>query len=178
MQNAKDIGPLAYVDQLLFGPTVVFEKRSAYGVEETLERLDAARLSIWQQYFGFSTGLIGSVSSDRIRLGWRNPLTGHGLQPFFQGSIRLENGGVTVVGLIGVPLYVKAFLILPPLFIIGSILLHFTLSSPEGLGMPLPYFWLIVSALLIAGSLLTFLSRILKAGDYEKIANAIDTALS
>ena len=176
MQNAKDISFIEYVDRLLFGPTVAFEKVSAYGLEETIDRLEAARLPFLHQFLPFSTGLIGSVSVRRVSLGWRNEWTGHGIQPVFRGTIRSSGSMVIVVGNIGVPWYVKAFILV--WWIFWLTILGILYKSGAFRGQAPNMLLLFIAMPVGVFSLLIALNRFFKVGDYKLIADSIDAALS
>lgn len=176
MQDAQDLSLLQYVDRLLFGPTVAFEKQSAYGVTETVERLKAACLSVGQSIFGLSTGLVGSVSPNRVSLCWRNPWTGNGLQPYFQGSIVSQGDTVTVVGKIGVPWYMKALFVVPMMV---AVFVIWNLGASGALKDSPPGMEAMILALFGIGMPLSFvLFRLVKAADYQIIADALDAAVS
>jgi hypothetical protein len=85
------------------------EFQSAFGLEESVERLRAAtKRSVFSALS--ETAAVGKVSETSVRLQRVIPMFGNSFKPFFLGRFQKSEGKVLLVGRFTMPLAVKAFM--------------------------------------------------------------------
>jgi hypothetical protein len=94
--------------RLIFESTPV-EFRSAFGLEESVERLRAAtKRSVFSALS--ETAAVGKVSEKTVRLQRAIPLVGNSFKPFFMGRFRSSEGKITLVGRFTMLPVIKVFM--------------------------------------------------------------------
>src|ERR1700722_19610501 len=85
------------------------EFRSAYGLEESVERLRAAtKRSVFSALA--ETTAVGKVSEQSVRLQRVIPMVGNSFKPFFLGRFEVSEGRVLLVGRFTMLPIVKVFM--------------------------------------------------------------------
>jgi hypothetical protein len=95
-----------FLDLLYGGVPAEFE--SAFGLEESVQRLSAATCHSVFSTFTRQTAF-GKVRSDRVSLQRAIPFFGNSFKPFFKGSFRIVNDRVILSGTFTMLWWVKAF---------------------------------------------------------------------
>ena len=162
----------AYLNDLLFGPTLLFEASSKYSLDDAVDRLRAAVISRFSLASIFREGLKGTVRSDRVCLRWKCAWHDNGFGPTFRGTFVSDAGGVRLVGQIGIPTLHRILVIFltfgPP------ILLWAYVEAGIIPTFAWPAIFLALPAVIIA----LIVSRAYHQRDSRRIADALDNALS
>jgi hypothetical protein len=159
----------AAIDQLIFGPTLEFAAATRYSVDDAVTRLRSVTLPRWMFFPRFQCGLYGNVDPDRVTIGWHNPWMRDGFQPWFVGRFTQDSAGLRLSGTIGFPAWKKAIAYTSiPIWIALVLLLVNSADAPA---------WVVALAPVLFAFVLS-INSVLRRGDAQKIANALDAALA
>ena len=165
----------AYLDNLLFGPTLQFEATTKYSLEDAVQRLRAAVIPRFSLAGIFRTGLKGTVRADHVCVRWKDSWSRNTLRPSFLGEFVLESGGVRLLGQIGIRIWQKAPLLafIPVEICVWIVMTHISQEAfmPQFVR---PFFFAAIAFFFIAQFLILRAFR----RDYQLIADALDNALS
>jgi len=164
---------LRAISDLIFGETVAFAVTSRYSLDNSIARLRGvtARVPFWPP---LRTGLVGSVQPQRVRLRWHNAWIHSGPKAEFAGAFVQDGQSLALVGTIGVPVVARALVLgLLPVSL-SAALIFYTEVSTQSAG---PLRWLAL-VFPISWLLATMISVQFGRGDVQRIADALDGALS
>jgi multisubunit Na+/H+ antiporter MnhG subunit len=99
---------IQWLRRLLFESTPA-EFRSAYGIEESVERLQAATKRSAFSAIG-EAAAVGKVSPDGVRLQRVTPMVRNSFKPFFVGRFESRDGVTLLTGQFGMSLFTKIFM--------------------------------------------------------------------
>ena len=167
---------LAELDRVFFGRTY-YAAESKYSLDESLDRIRAiVKPAPW---FGpFSTGFYGRVSADHIMVFRLIPLVHNSFKPVFYGHFQRVGAQLKLVGVFTEAKSVKIFVILWAFMVLLFAGLAAVLPPPQAAGLaslPIALWPFGMIAFLVA---LNFVGRLLSSKDIDRIAAALDKALS
>jgi hypothetical protein len=162
----------AYLNDLLFGPTLQFVAATKYSLDDAVDRLRASVIPKFSLQSIFREGLKGTVRSDWVCLRWKTAWNENGFRPMFRGRFVSDASGVRLVGLIGMPTLHRVLLIVIPF--LPPILLWVYLN----VGILPANAWPIIPVPLAIVVIALIVSRAFRQRDYQLIADALDNALS
>lgn len=161
-----------YLDQLFFGPALLFAAKSRYSLDESIARVRAALVPRW--LFGpkpFQAGLCGTVDPGRVHVKMHYAYRRSGVT-FFDGAFSTDASGVTLGGQIHVPFYYKLLLLLPiPVVVVD-------LYAAAERGARLPSWAIIIGTAIFVQVVVVVASRLQRRCDDKAIADALDNALA
>lgn len=157
--------------QLLYASTPA-EFRSAFGIDESVERLRAATKR--SAFCALSqTAAVGKVSETSVRLQRVIPMVGNSFKPFFLGRFESREGKALLVGRFTMLPIIKLFMTFWfAMVTLGSVGLLFGLSSTSPVPAVLGPF-----AMLGAGVGMVAFGKWLARNDVAWLSEAIETAL-
>ena len=166
------MGILDSIDRLIFGAPVTFEKRSRYGLQESVERLTDVSHQGWKSALGIGDAVTGSIDPSDVRV-WKAGSYGRDAlgPPEFRGRLRQSPDGVMLVGTISYPPGSKLRAIFWSAL---SFVALYAVPRYMAIDLPPAIIWLAIAIIALG----PILSRLWHAGDFQIIADAIDTALT
>jgi hypothetical protein len=99
---------IQWLGRLLYESTPA-EFRSAFGMEESVERLQAATKRSAFSAIG-EAAAVGKVSPDLVRLQRVTPMVRNSFKPFFVGRFESRDGITLLTGQFGMSLFTKIFM--------------------------------------------------------------------
>jgi hypothetical protein len=158
--------------QLWQGSDVV-EFESAYGMDESLQRLKSATRR--QSFFSVEEGAVGTVSESRVSLQRVVPMVRNSFKPFFVGHFEHRGAKVILTGRFRLNTFVKVFLVFW-MGMVGFMTLTGALAASTSRGvLPLP---LMGAGMLIFAVLLTAFGGWLSRSDPAWLSAVIQSALN
>jgi hypothetical protein len=102
---------IRYFFDLLYGSTPV-EIKSAFGLDESVARLQAASRGAFKSIFAVEQAAVGKVSASHVRLQRAVPMVGNSFKPFFFGRFEVRGEGVYLTGRFTLNGFTKVFVTL------------------------------------------------------------------
>jgi hypothetical protein len=165
---------LHWVSGLLYESSPA-EFRSAYSVDESIQRLSAAT-SRWGLSLG-ETQAVGKVSAELVRLRREIPMVRNGYKPFFVGRFETRDGGTVLIGHFGMSAFAKMFttiwLGMAALFTAGFLAAGFSATNSNPVWLPI-----VPLIMLVAGLGFVRLGKWFARNDVAWLSGVITKALS
>lgn len=99
---------IGWLEHLLYG-SVSAEFHSAFGMQESVERLKAATVKSTLLSHN-NQSAVGTVSEKKVSLQRVIPMASNSFKPFFKGHFKVSDGRVVLVGRFTMLWFVKAFM--------------------------------------------------------------------